>query len=78
MTVKELVDALSSLPQAHIVVVRGREGGVDEIDNIENVKIDLDINKEWFYGSHELIDARDATDDDFGAIYLSCGSGDVK
>jgi hypothetical protein len=75
MTVKELVDALNSLPQEHMVVIRGYDGGVDEIANIENVKIDLGINKEWYYGSHELIDARDATDDDFAAIYLSCDNG---
>lgn len=55
MNVKQLIEKLQDLPQDSIVVVRGYEGGVDEITEISVSKVALNINSEWYYGKHELI-----------------------
>ena len=76
MTVAELIRNLQNLPQDHMVVIRGYEGGVDEVDEIEEARIALDVNDEWSYGSHELLDPRDRGGDDniTEAIYLKNGT----
>jgi hypothetical protein len=35
------------------VVVSGYEGGYNDVDSFENIKIVRDYNKEWYYGKHE-------------------------
>ena len=72
MTVSELIEVLTGLPQDNIVVVRGYEGGVDEIVELEQARIALNVNEEWSYGAHELLDPRDKAegDDIVSAIYL--------
>jgi hypothetical protein len=57
MTVKELIEQLSALEnQDAIVMVRGYEGGyIDASEHIRKpVDMALNVNKEWFYGPHEL------------------------
>ena len=72
MTVAELIENLQNLPSDHMVVIRGYEGGVDEVTDLESAKIILDVNKEWNYGSHELLDPRDRSEgeDITDAVYL--------
>jgi len=72
VTVAELIKNLENLPPEHMVVVRGYEGGVDEVTDLEEARVILDVNKEWSYGAHELLDPRDkgGGDDIVGAIYL--------
>jgi len=36
-----------------MVVVSGYEGGVDEVDLLEPVKLKLNMYTEWYYGKHE-------------------------
>jgi hypothetical protein len=77
VTVKELIQSLEKLPEEQMVVIRGYEGGVDEVTDLENTRIELDVNEEWNYGSHELLDSRDAGDGDniVEAVYLRNGMG---
>ena len=36
------------------VVVKGYEGGVDDVVNVKLVKIKKDVHPEWYYGRHEM------------------------
>jgi hypothetical protein len=54
MTVKQLIKQLEDLKdQSARVVIRGYEGGVDDVYGLEHIRIKLDANKEWYYGKHE-------------------------
>ncbi len=53
MKVNELIAQLSDLPPDADVVVKGYEGGVDDVVDIHIVMIRRDVNNEWFYGKHE-------------------------
>lgn len=55
MKVKELIEQLSKLDPEVIVLKAGYEGGVTEITGTGNCTIALNVNKEWYYGPHELI-----------------------
>jgi hypothetical protein len=58
MTVKELIESLSKIEDQDIrVMVKGYEGGVEDIENIipEIVNVALNVNEEWWNGSHEVI-----------------------
>ena len=71
MTVKELIESLSKIQDQNIrVMVRGYEGGVDDIiigNGIDNntivipaiVNVALNVNKEWYYGRHERVESID-------------------
>ncbi|WKZ48895.1 MAG: hypothetical protein QY306_05950 [Anaerolineales bacterium] len=59
MKVDELIARLSELPPDADVVVKGYEGGVDDVVDISLVTIRRDVNVEWFYGKHELDDNSD-------------------
>jgi len=75
VTVSDLIEMLQKMPQEHMVVIRGYEGGVDEVTELEKTRVILDVNEEWNYGSHELLDPRDRSDgDDIGdVVYLRNG-----
>ena len=72
MTVSEIIEVLDGLPKNDMVVVRGYEGGVDEVVELEQARIALNVNEEWSYGAHELLDPKDRAegDDIVSAIYL--------
>jgi hypothetical protein len=57
MTVKELIERLNKIEDQNIrVMVRGYEGGLDEVINIPAiVNVALNVNSEWYYGSHERV-----------------------
>ena len=59
MTVKQLIEKLSIIEdQEAWVMVRGYEGGYDDVENLNTKPIDmvLDVNDEWYYGKHERIE----------------------
>lgn len=53
MNVKDLRAALEHLPDDLMVVVRGYEGGVNEVAALDQYRVKLDANDEWYYGQHE-------------------------
>jgi len=56
MTVKQLIEALSKIEdQEAWVMTSGYEGGYNDVMNINPAPIDmaLDVNEQWYYGSHE-------------------------
>jgi hypothetical protein len=67
MNVKELIEKLMPLPEDNPVVIRGYEGGVDDLKNVEEVKIKKNVNTSWYYGPHDLCVKRA---DGLPAIYL--------
>lgn len=54
MKVMELLTLLSQMPMEAEVVVKGYEGGVDDVINVTLVKIKKDVHVEWYYGRHEI------------------------
>jgi hypothetical protein len=57
MKVKELIQELQKLDPELLVVLAGYEGGVDELKNITQYKIELDAHKDWaFFGDHAALD----------------------
>jgi hypothetical protein len=67
MTIRELIESLSKIEDQDIrVMVRGYEGGVDDIvigNGIDNNTIvipaiqyvALNVNEKWYYGRHEVV-----------------------
>jgi hypothetical protein len=63
MTVRELIQSLSKIEDQEVrVMVRGYEGGVDDLiigitkDNTPAIQyVALEVNEEWYYGKHETI-----------------------
>ncbi len=56
MKVKELIERLNNCDQDTELFVRGYEGGWDEVNEIFEVQMILDANKEWYYGSNEVLE----------------------
>ena len=57
MKVKDLIQELQKLDPELLVVVAEYEGGVDEVKNITQYKIELDAYKDWaFFGNHAALD----------------------
>lgn len=52
MTIQELCDRLSQFPPDTPVVVKGYEGGFNDVIQIEPLEIQLNVNTIWFYGAH--------------------------
>lgn len=65
MNVKELIEQLSNLNPNTMVVRSGYEGGLAEVTSVDEIKIDLHVNTEWYYGEHEESSTGDTT-----AIYI--------
>jgi hypothetical protein len=53
MNVGQLIEQLKNYPQDLRVVVNGYEGGYNDVDIFENLKIVLNYHEEWYYGKHE-------------------------
>lgn len=56
MKVKELIEKLQSLPQDSRVVLNGYEGGINDCTVVKENIVYLDVNEQWYYGKHELVD----------------------
>jgi hypothetical protein len=61
MTIKELIETLSTLDPNLRVVTRGYEGGYDDIawpvgkDSPNVIDLALYVNPAWYYGNHEMV-----------------------
>ena len=53
MTIAELVEALQEFNPQTRVVVKGYEGGYDDIDVSDITPIFLNVHREWYYGKHD-------------------------
>jgi len=56
MNVGQLIEQLKNYPQDLRVVVHGYEGGYNDVDIFEKLKIVLDYHSEWYYGKHEDVE----------------------
>lgn len=56
MRVKDLIAELQQFDPDLMVIRSGYEGGVAEIKNADPCTIALNVNAEWYYGEHEIID----------------------
>lgn len=59
MKVMDLLTLLSEMLADADVVLKGYEGGVDDVLNVKLVKIKKDVNPDWYYGKHEIDEAGD-------------------
>lgn len=67
MLVQELIDALELCNPDAVVVVRGYEFGVDDINSIQKTAVRLNVHSEDSYGGpHEL-----SSDEGVPCVYLS-------
>ena len=55
MKVKELIEQLQALNPELEVMRDGYEGGVENVTMIEVLKVALNVNDLWYYGSHEVL-----------------------
>ena len=53
MTVQELIDALQNCPKDMMVVISGYEGGYNDMSGLKTIRLKLNSNTAWWYGSHE-------------------------
>ena len=65
MKVIDLLALLSQMPSEADVVVKGYEGGVDDVVNVNLVKIKKNVNDEWYYGKHTIDE-----DSDIQAVFI--------
>lgn len=56
MTIKELIEALSKFNPDTPVVVRGYEGGYNDVTIVKAESIQLNVNKQHYYGAHGCTD----------------------
>ena len=56
MTIAELIEELQNYPQDTRVVVRGCEGGADDVGRVKETEIYLNYNMcTGYYGAHEEV-----------------------
>lgn len=53
MTVKQLIETLQQLDPEKIVVVAGYEGGHNEVTAAKEIRLNLNVNHNEYYGDHE-------------------------
>lgn len=77
MTVAELIAALQELPQDHLVVVDGYEGGTSPVLHIRQGWVDLEHyatrqggNVTWFYGRHSELENEQSEEFSTPVVYL--------
>jgi len=70
MKVKDLIKELQSYDPELMVVIDGYEGGVDEATKAIDVSLKLDVNTEWYYGKHEVVEC-ETMPIDCNAIYIT-------
>jgi len=59
MRVNELIALLSQMPATAQVVVKGYEGGMDDVADVKLVQIRRDAHGEWYYGRHAIDETGD-------------------
>lgn len=55
MTIAELIQKLSQYDPNLPIVVKGYEGGYNDVSIIEELNLQLNVNTENWYGAHEEI-----------------------
>jgi hypothetical protein len=65
MNVKQLIEQLQQFDPEAMAVVAGYEGGYDEISDAGAIRLNLNVNNEWYYGKHEI-----DNDGECHAIYI--------
>lgn len=71
MTIAELIKELQKYPQDTRVVISGYEGGVDDIDWVDETEIYLNYNTVRWCGKHEEVQyARPKDCEKVPAVYL--------
>jgi len=53
MNVKQLIKQLQQFDPETMAVVAGYEGGYNEISDVGAIRLNLNVNNEWYYGKHE-------------------------
>ena len=53
MNVKQLIEQLQQFDPETMAVVAGYEGGYNEISEADTIRLNLNVNNEWYYGKHE-------------------------
>lgn len=56
MKVSELINFLSKFDPSTRVMVRGYEGGYDDLEDVKEKDVVLNVHDEWWYGKHEVLD----------------------
>lgn len=57
MKVRELIEELKRHDPEKPVVVDGYEGGCDDVSLVEEIRLNLNVNTEVYFGKHEQGDA---------------------
>ena len=52
MTVKELINLLTTMPQDSIVVTEGYEDGYDSVKNVSVINVEENPQKDWYVGKY--------------------------
>lgn len=55
MTIEELIKELQQYDPKLPVLLSGYEGGVYLPNRMRKVNVALNVNKEWYYGPHEIV-----------------------
>lgn len=55
MTIEELIQQLSKYDPKTPVVVRGYEGGYNDVSLIQPKTIQLNVNDRFYYGTHDCV-----------------------
>lgn len=54
MTVAELIETLNAIDdKSQRVVIKGYEGGYQDVTEVEHITLVLNVNTAWYYGEHE-------------------------
>jgi hypothetical protein len=61
MTIAELIQTLSQYDPHLPVVVKGYEGGFNDVSIIEEITLESNVNTEYWYGAHEEIQVSQAS-----------------
>ena len=62
MKVKGLIKALKKVNPELNVVIKGYEGGVDDMRSMKGITIERDVNTAWYYGDHEQVEDSEVED----------------
>ena len=63
MNVSELIELLKIYPADMRVCVKGYEGGLCDVNGASVRDIQLNVNKEWYYGPHEEVSYEEKADE---------------
>ena len=55
MKVKELIERLQAFDPELEVMRDWYEGGIENATEVDVVKVALNVNQMWYYGSHEVV-----------------------